>query len=361
MKTLCLVLLPAFALAAPPPATRVSALLIPMDSAAEDVSVKLETYLNEALGQFPDFTVKKPEELLGMPVEEAVETSLKRGGQALEEGAAAYAAKDYENAEHKLGAALKELQGAVAAMNDCTDLCEATALYAAVLYRRADIEGAKQSLADLMALAPVFELSPQRYGGDFIALRAQVAAGRASLPASSAVVKSRPEGARVYLDGQFQGYAPMTIGSIRAGKHLLRLDRPGFRRHGEILTMTTKGVDVSVELIPTAAYKKYDAQLDKVAAELVRAESGPATAALGKSLAIDRGVLGTVKEFENGEAQLILGFFDLQSGKKLASRKVVLQGEEYGQLKAEIYRLVAYLVDASRRGAEKPARNPASP
>jgi hypothetical protein len=354
MKALVLALLPAVALAAPPPtARRISALLIPMDQGAEGNTVKLETFMNEALEQFSGFTVKKPEELFGMPADDEAQASLKRGDKGLEESVAAYEARDYEDAERKLRATLKELQNAAGAMKACAELCEATALYAAVLHQRGDTEEAKLNLIDLMALSPTFELNPKRYNKDFINLRATVATSRSSVLRGSATVKSRPGGARVYVDGEFQGYTPVTVGPMQVGKHLLRLDRPGFRQHGEMLEVTPDDVEVNAELTPTSSYKKYDAQLDKVATEIVKTEPSPSAATMGKALAIDRGLLGTVKDLGPNGTELVVGFFDLQSGKKLASRRLVLQGDEYGQAKAEMSRLVNYLVNNGLGGGEK--------
>ena len=52
-----------------------------------------------------------------MPADDEAQASLKRGSKGLEESLAAYEAKDYEDAERKLRATLKELQGAVGAMS----------------------------------------------------------------------------------------------------------------------------------------------------------------------------------------------------------------------------------------------------
>jgi hypothetical protein len=358
MKALVLALLPAVALAAPPPTGRkISALLIPMDQGAEATCVKLETYMNEALEQFSGFTVRKPEELFGMPADDEAEASLKRGSQGLKESLAAYQARDHEDAERKLRATLKELRLAAGAMSACTELCEATALYAAVLYEKGDIEEAKLNLIDLMALNPTFEMSPKRFGRSIIALRAQVATSRSAALRGSATVKSRPAGARVYVDGEFQGYTPVTVSTMQVGKHLLRLDRPGFRQHGELLEVTPDDVEVTAELTPTTRYKKYDAQLDKVAGEIVKTGPSPAAAAMGKALGIDKGLVGTIKDLGPNGTEVVVGFFDLQSGKKLASRRVVLQGDEFGQEKAEMVRLVNYLINNGLGGGEKKTKS----
>jgi PEGA domain len=358
MKALVLALLPAVALAAPPPTARkISALLIPMDQGAEGTSVKLETYLNESLEQFSGFTVRKPEELFGMPANDEAQAALKRGTAGLTESLAAYEARDYEDAERKLRATLKELQSAVGAMNSCAELCEATALYAAVLSIRGDVEEAKLNLIDLLALNPTFEMTTKRFTRDFIALRAQVATGRSSTLRGSVTVKSRPLGARIYIDGEFQGYTPMTLGPMQVGKHMLKLNRPGFRQHGELIEVTPDDVEVSAELTPTNNYKKYDAQVDKLAAEIVKTAPSPAASTMGKALSIERGLLGTVKDLGPNGTELVVGFFDLRDGKKLASRRLVLQGDEYGQEKAEMTRLVNYLVNNGLGLSEKKVKS----
>lgn len=359
MKALVLAaLLPALALAAPPPTPRrISALLIPMDQGAEAHSVKFETYMNEALEQFQGFTVRKPEDLFGMPADDEAQASLKRGAKGLEESLAAYEAKEYEDAERKLRATLKELHLAVGAMSTCAELCDATALYAAVLHQRGDIEEAKLHLVDLMALSPTFELNPKRYARDFIALRAQVATGRTSVLRGSATVNSRPSGARVYVDGEFQGYTPMTLPTMQVGKHMLRLDRPGFRQHGQLIDVTPDDSEIVAELNPTSNYKKYDAQVDKVATEIVKTAPSTAVTAMGKSLSIDRALVGTVKDLGPNGTELVVGFFDLRNGKKMASRRVVLQGNEFGQEKSEMVRLVNYLVNNGMGGGEQKVKS----
>ncbi|MBZ4417141.1 PEGA domain-containing protein [Myxococcus sp. RHSTA-1-4] len=347
MKALVLALLPALALAAPPPARRISSLVVPMDPAAETGSVQMEGYMNAALGHFDGFSVRKPEELFGMPEDTAAKASLDRGRKGYSESVAAFDKKEYEEAERKVRAALKELESSAGAMRGCSPLCESLALYSALLHLRGDVEEAKLALMDLIALNPTFELDPKRFSRDFLALRVQVATGRTSQLRGGATVKSRPAGARVYVDGEMVGYTPVTLPALPIGKHLVRLERPGFRQHGLLLEVTPDDVESSTDLVPTAAYKAYDAQLDRVAGEVIRGGSkSSGVTAMGQSLGLERAMVGTVKTLENG-SELHLGYYDIKSGKKLGGRRVVLQGDEFGQLKQEMERMVNQLVNTS--------------
>lgn len=360
MKALALALLPALALAASPTAPRrVSALLIPMDPTAEASTVKLEGYMNEALEQFNGFAVHKPDQLFGLPGDSEAEASLERGKKGYEESLAAFEQKNYEDAERKVRATLKELQTAVAAMRNCSPLCDASALYAAVLHQRGDVEEAKLVLIDLIALNPTFELNPKRFSREFILLRAQVATSRNAQLRGNAMVKSRPSGARVYVDGEFQGFTPMTVQTLPIGKHLLRVERPGFRQSGQILEVSPDDVEVMAELSPTAEYQSYDAQLDRVASEVARSNGqGKSVVALGKSLKLDRAILGTVRALpERDGTEMLLALYELKSGKRLGTKRVVLQDEEFGQLKSEVQRAVNHMVNNADGGGEQTVKS----
>ncbi|MFL5355324.1 PEGA domain-containing protein [Archangium sp.] len=362
MKALALLLLPALALAAPPSGPRrIGALLVPMDPTAEASGPKMESYMNETLVQYQGYTLRKAEDIFGLPADDEALVALKRGKQGFEESLSSFEKKNYEDAELKIRATLKELAKAPAAMTaSCNPLCDATALYAALMLQRGDTEEAKLALLDLLALNPTFELDTKRYSRDFIALKLQVATGVNAALRGGATVKSRPAGARVYIDNEFKGYTPVTVPTLPVGKHLLRLERPGFRVYGQVLEVSPEDAEASTALQPTDDYKAFDARLDTVASEVMRANlaSSPAVASLGKALGLERGLVGTVRDLpDSNTTELVLGFYDMGSGKRLGVKRVVLQGDEFGQLKSEMGRLVNHLLNNADGGAEKKVKS----
>jgi hypothetical protein len=359
MMHAALALVSTLVLSSPAPTTkRTGILLIPMDKGAESQIVKLESFMLEALEQFPSAVVKKTDELLGLPPDDEAEAALKRAEGGFHEGKAAFEAREWEDAERKLRADIKEFYKASAAMKGCGDLCEAMAMYAASLQQRGDQEEAKLTLIDLIALSPTFEFDAKKFSHEFLVLRTQVATGHTAALRGSVSVKSRPEGARVYVDGEFQGFAPAAIAALPVGRHFLRVERPGFKVYGQMMEVSPEDSEVLAELKPTSQYKTYDAQLDKVAAEVTRDQGGTAIAGTGKALGLDRAFLGTVKEInESGGLEVLLGLFDMKSGRRIVWKKVVYQGDEYGQLKSEIGRLVNGLYNSAEGGAEKVAKS----
>ncbi|MHB8876970.1 MAG: PEGA domain-containing protein [Myxococcaceae bacterium] len=347
MKLALLALLPTLALGAPPPTQKkIAVLMVPMDQGAESATVRLEAYMNEALEQYPGLVVKKNDELFGLPADEQAESSLKRAETGFGESRDAFDARDTADAERKLRATIKEYGKAAGAMKTCGHLCDSMAMYASTLQARGDVEEAKIAVVDLIALAPTFELDRKKYPQEFITLRSQVATGRSAQLRGNLTVKSKPGGARVYLDGDFQGYTPMTLQTLQVGKHLIRLERPGCKVYGTVADVTPEDGTIEPELTPTAAFKAYDALLDKLAGEVLKDKGGSTMAAMSKTLGVDRGIVGVVKEInESGGTELKVGLFELRTGKRLSGKKQIFQGDEYGQLKSEIGRLVNQLVN----------------
>ena len=353
-RLLLATILPALAFAAPPPTqSRTSVLLIPMDQGAEASAVKLEAYMVEALEAFPAAKVKKSDELFGLPGDEEAEASLRRAEKGYAESRRAFEAKEYEDAERKLRATLKEYQRAAGALKACDHYCDAIAMYAAVMQKRGDTEEAKLALLDLIALSPTYEIDVKRMGRELVSLRSQVATSRSAQFRGSAIIRTRPSGARVYLDGEFKGYSPVTIHTLPVGKHLLAVERPGFYRHGQVIEVTPDDVEVAAELEPTKQWKAWDGQMDKVAADAAKGQ-GASLSQVGRMLALDRALIGTLKEVSDQGTEVSLGVFDLRTGKQLASRRAVYQGDEYGQLKNEVGRLVTALLNSVDRPKEVP-------
>jgi hypothetical protein len=352
MKVLVLTtLLPALALAASP-ARNISALLVPLDPEAASLSTRMESDMNEALGQFRGFSVRKPEDVLGMPMDEEAVAALKRSEQGFQESLVAFDKKDYENAEQKVRATLKEVQKAPAAMRaGCRPLCDAVALYAAIMFQRGDMEESKLAMLDLQALNPAYEMDAKRFSREVLTLRGQVATSISSALRGSAVVKTRPAGARVYVDGEFQGYSPLTVQTLRVGKHVLRLERPGFRQYGQVMEVSPDDVEVNVVMTPTEEYKAYESRMTALSRELHLGNVGESITWVGRAFQLDRGLLGTVMyRPESNTTELNLGYYDLQGGRRLFNRRVVLQGDEFGQLKSEMSRLVNTLINGGEAG-----------
>jgi hypothetical protein len=351
-----LVALPA--LAAPPPTTqRISALVVPMDKGAEAQALKLEGFITESLNEYQGFAVKTSDELFGIGVDEDAAASLKRAQTGFAESKADFDNRQYEPAERKLRATLKEFDKSVSAMKTCGNLCEAWAMYGAVLLSRGDTEEAKLAILNLIALSPSFELDRKRYPQDFLSLKAQVSISRNAQLRGNIVVKTKPAGARVFLNGEFQGYSPMTLQTLPIGKAMVKIEKPGFRQVGQMFEVTPDDSEYTPELIASSGFKAFDALMDRLAAEAIKDKGGSTMASIAKTLGLDRGIVAVVKELESGGTELTIGYYELKTGKRLAIKRSTMQGDEFGQMKGEVQRTVTWVINNGDGGNEKVTRS----
>jgi hypothetical protein len=351
-----LVALPA--LAAPPPTTqRISALVVPMDKGAEAQALKLEGFITESLNEYQGFAVKTSDELFGIGVDEDAAASLKRAQTGFAESKADFDNRQYEPAERKLRATLKEFDKSVSAMKTCGNLCEAWAMYGAVLLSRGDTEEAKLAILNLIALSPSFELDRKRYPQDFLSLKAQVSISRNAQLRGNIVVKTKPAGARVFLNGEFQGYSPMTLQTLPIGKAMVKIEKPGFRQVGQMIEVTPDDSEYTPELIASSGFKAFDALMDRLAAEAIKDKGGSTMASIAKTLGLDRGIVAVVKELESGGTELTIGYYELKTGKRLAIKRSTMQGDEFGQMKGEVQRTVTWVINNGDGGNEKVTRS----
>lgn len=344
--------------AAPPPSDRrIAALVIPMDKGAESQVLKLEGFINEALTEYQGFTVKTSDELFGVLPDEDAAASLKRAQTGFNESKADFDNRQYEPAERKLRATLKEFDKAVPAMKGCGNLCDAWAMYGAVLQARGDVEEAKLAVLNLLALAPGFELDRRKYPQDFLSLKAQVATSRNAQLRGNVQVKTKPSGARVFLNGEFQGFTPITLQTLPIGKTMVRVEKPGFRQVGTMVEVSPDETEYSPELIASSGFKAFDALMDRLAAEALKDKGGSTMGSVAKTLGLDRGIVAVVKELDSGGTEVTLGYFELKTGKRLAIKRATMQGDEFGQMKGEIQRMTTWVINNGDGGGDKVTRS----
>jgi len=345
------------AFAAPPSEKRVAALILPMDKGSEALTLKVESFANEALGEYAGFVVRTSDDLFGVAADEEAAASFKRAETGFKESKAAFDERNYEDAERKLRATIKEYGKAVGAMKNCGNLCEAVAMFGSVLQARGDVEESKIAILDLLALSPTYELDRKRYPQNFLALKAQVATSRNAQLRGSVTVKTKPAGARVFLNGELQGYSPVTLQTLPIGKHLVKIERPGFKQLGVMVEVTPEDQDITTELTATSGYKAFDALMDRLAGEALKDKGGQTMTSVSNSLKLDRAVIGVLKEANGESTELTMAYFDLKSGRRIAIKRVAFQGDEFGQLRSEVARMVNHLVNSGESPGDKVTRS----
>jgi hypothetical protein len=131
----------------------------------------------------------------------------------------------------------------------------------------ADEASARALLRDALTVRPKLTApagAPAGLAPLIDAVRAEVAdAGTGTL-----TVASSPIGADVFIDGETKGRTPVTLRSVLAGHHFIRITHAGHVAHGEVAHVSA-GKAVSVEATLKAA-RTQDTDADAVAAALRR-------------------------------------------------------------------------------------------
>jgi PEGA domain/PKD domain len=84
--------------------------------------------------------------------------------------------------------------------------------------------------------------------------RAVRAEPRAAAATGTVTVRSDPDGAAVYLDGQFAGRTPVTVERVQSGDHRVRLVKEGYLENRRILAVSAgKTASLQVRLTASAA------------------------------------------------------------------------------------------------------------
>jgi hypothetical protein len=92
-----------------------------------------------------------------------------------------------------------------------------------------------------------------------------------------------------------------------------------------------------------------------MALEVVRPQMGPGIASAARTLSLDRVIVGALKELNNDAGtEVVLGLFDTRSGKRLSDKKIIFQGDEFGQLRTEVGRTVTALINAADGNRDRP-------
>ena len=95
---------------------------------------------------------------------------------------------------------------------------------------------AREIVGNLLAIERKFKFDPALISNKkFEALVRQVERQQELENLISITVQTNPSGGKVYLNGNYKGYAPLTIERVASGRHLLKIERPGYVTYGQII------------------------------------------------------------------------------------------------------------------------------
>lgn len=329
---------------------RATVLLIPVDRNAGSAAVRFTEYLEAAVGKRANYVLKDAATVLGDSTPTQALEARKRVIGALTEGKKLYAAGSFDEAESALRTALIDIDNASAALERCGEYCETLAYLAGAQVMKGDEQGAREVLKHLLAIEKSFRFDSAVFGKNLMVLVRDVEKKLAEETLVAITVQTNPSGGRVFLDGNYKGFAPLTIDRNTPGKHLIRVERPGSITYGQLVDVGAGDeITVKAKLTATAEFSALEGSLDKVIDELERGEASPELYRLGPKLKVDRAIVGLVRSTDT-RVTLDCVWVDFPTKKKLAKKNRSFQGEEFGELGKEVQRFGNLLISDGDSG-----------
>ncbi|MGC4122628.1 MAG: PEGA domain-containing protein [Myxococcales bacterium] len=339
---------------------RTTVLLIPVDRNAGTAAIKFTEYLEIAVSKRANYVLKDAATVLGDSTPTQALEARKRVIGALSEGRKLYAAGSFDEAESALRTALIDIDNASAAFERCGEYCETLAYLAGAQVMKGDEQGARDVLKQLLAIEKTFRFDSAVFGKNLMVLVRDVERKLAEETLVAITVQTNPAGGKVFLDGNYKGYAPLTIDRQTPGKHLLRVERPGSITYGQLVDVGSGDeITVKAKLTSTPEFSSLEGSLDKIIDELERGEGATELYRLGTKLKVERAIVGLVRTNDN-RVNLDCVFVDFPGKKKLSKKNRSFQGEEFGELGKEVQRFGNLLIAEgdSGRGNAKASSDP---
>lgn len=317
------------------PRKRVQAFLIPMDEAARAATTRVAQAVEGVLSKTPVYEVVDLGRALSVESTAEQASAADEGRKAVSEGNLLAAGKGWPEAAGKYQKALKAYDRGLPAVG-AREYAEALLRYGAAEWMSGEEKQAKDAFALCARLDPQQKLEPGKIEAAIEPhMQAAYEEAKKSKP-GSLEIETRPAGARVILDGESKGHAPVKS-MLATGKHLLRVERAGFFPYAELIDVSPKKpVSASITLSATPSATNLNTSIAGAAGEVAKGSAGKNVAALAEKFSLDRVLIGSVRSDE-GKASVLLALVDAQKRKVIASKSLLLitDGTDADQVEAD--------------------------
>lgn len=311
----------------------------PADAASVETTSAVQAQLRARLMAEESINWLPPDQVF-VAYRQAALDQLAEATRRLEEGQAAYLNLQLEDAVDALSAALTAFERATPVMEDADKLGETLLFLGASQVTLGQDRGARQTFRRLHQQLPGLRPDPQLFNPAVVTAYESAGTG---LPTAGSITVRSDEGGAAFVDYRHVGRTPTTTGRLPAGRHVVRVTRPGHRPAVDSVSLRG-GRNATIELSPepgpdAAAFNRLSEQLAGASLPDQLTE-GSAAASLVRLLGVD--VLGLVRvSKENGAVALELAAYDGRNGERF------LRSETRSPM------IPAELREVSRNGVER--------
>ena len=330
---------------------KTQAFLIPLDERARAATARVAQGVEGQLAQVPRYEMIDLSRALAV---DATPDELLRAGEGRRSIAAAnelFVAHRYAQAVQKLREGTKQLERGLPAL-DPRELAEAYVRLGAAQARNGDAKGAGEAFTQAALFDPQGKVDAHAIDPAAEASFAAARADQEQSPTGMLEVDPRPGGARVFIDGQPEGQAPVRM-EVAAGHHFVRIERAGFYPSAQLIAVAAqKETDHDPTLQATPDASLLNRLISGAAGEAGRGQVGPDTRKLVERFGLERALIGSVASHGNRVA-VLLALIDAKESHMIAQQSLLLaaDGTDADQVELETQDAVRKLVAHDNGGA----------
>ena len=272
---------------------RAQAFLIPLDEKARGATGRVAAAIERVMAGSKQYDVVDLAKALASDAEPAQEAKASEGRKLLAEARRLFENRSYIEAVPKFKAALKALNAGLAGV-EAPEIAGATLHLATAQHLAGDQKGARESFLAAALLDPLQKLVAKTVDPSAEGPLKLARADLESVTIGALEVQTKPGGARVMIDGQPHGIAPVRL-ELTGGKHLVRLERTGFYPQAELVEVTSRReTQYSITLQATPGASQVNSLIGGAAEEASRGKAGERCARLAERFHLERVLIGSV-------------------------------------------------------------------
>ena len=317
---------------------KVQTFLVPLDEKARAATARVAQALEQLQGSLPQYEVVDLGRALKADAAPEQARHAAEGRKLVSEANLYLTGRSYAEAVGTYKQGLRELEKGLPALEG-REYAEAWARLAAAQALAGDDAAARASFVNAARHDPEAKIVARSIDPS---AEARLAGGRAdveALPSGVLEVESRPGGAKVIVDGEAKGAAPMRL-ELTAGKHVVRVERAGYFPSAELVD-----VPAGREFVHTAALKSTPRAADlyetmaSAAEEAGRGQVGSGSTRLAEKFGLERLFVGSVAS-HGAKVALTLALVDVHKNRQVAKVDLLLaaDGTDADQLEEETRR-----------------------
>lgn len=300
--------------------TRAFVFALTSEASLANIVTEVDSALRDTLAIHEHYSITDADNQLN-GVDANVVESLRTARDLFQNARMSYDNLEIDAAIEQFEQALQAYEENIAHVSDFTEISDCLLYIAAAQLLQGSSRQARSTIRQMLIIDPERRPDPDVFPPPVTEAFEQEAGRMDRVREGRLDVTSDPPGADVYVDGIYQGPAPIELPGLKSGRHYVRVRQQGYVEAGQVVEVSRRRpTSVEVSLERTSDGVAIADMLREIADQL---SSNPAGAvitiqSLGEMLNVDVVVTAFISQTEEG-VTVRLDTWDIEEGESIAS------------------------------------------